>query len=179
MINLIKKVLTPALAKDPTVKREQFIRDFLADHNHAWIRDDKAITRGIALLLNSFSDRQVDFFLAHPTYFIPCQAQLSCAIGRTKNHHLILVFPELKALLKSASIHHGLSVLAHELGHIYYQHTEHRIDTLQAQIEADDFAFELGFGEELQDILLEHVHSVDCRVRISRLTAKLISQHNS
>ena len=81
-------------------------------------------------------------------------------------------------ILRSPSIYHGIAILAHELGHIYYQHTEQKIDTLKAQIEADDFAFELGLGEELQEILLDHVHSVDCRVRISKLTSKLISERN-
>ncbi len=177
MLNLIKKAFTPEVP--PKLKKKQLIRDFLADPNHQWIADDREISRGIASLLDSLSEKHIDFFISHPTYFIPCQAHLSCAIGRTKNHHLILVFPELKLMLKSASIHHGLSVLAHELGHIFYQHTENRIETLTAQIEADDFAFQLGFGEELQDILLEHVHSIDCRVRISKLTAKLISKHHS
>lgn len=179
MISLLKKALTPSPSLNPRDKKEKFIREFLADPNHAWIAEDKTMARGMGELLHSLKDKHVEFFLKHPTYFIPCQAQLSCAIGRTKNHHLILVFPELRLLLKSASIYHGLSVLAHELGHIYYQHTENRIDTLQAQIEADDFAYELGFGEELQDILLEHVHSIDCRVRISKLTSKLVSKHNS
>ena len=78
-------------------------------------------------------------------------------------------------ILRSASPDHGLAILAHELGHIYYQHTEFKTETLKAQIEADDFAFELGFGEKLQDVLLDHNESIDCRVRISKLTAKLIT----
>lgn len=176
MLSLFKKT---RLSSSPKELKEKFIKDFIADGNHQWFAQDREITRGIVSLLNSLSDEHVRFFIKHPTYFIPCQAHLSCAIGSTKNHHLILVFPELRLMLKSASIHHGLAVLAHELGHIFYQHTENKIDTLQAQIEADDFAYEIGFGEELQDILLEHVHSVDCRVRISKLTSKLISKHNS
>jgi hypothetical protein len=86
------------------------------------------------------------------------------------------VFPELIQLLKSASAFHGIAILAHELGHIYHQHTEQKIDTLTAQIEADEFALDLGFGEELQEVLLDHAHSVDCRVRISRITSKLLTK---
>lgn len=178
MLTLIKKAFSSS-SPSRSVSREDFIRNFISDPNHAWIREDKEICRGIIELLNSLQDKHIQFFHRHPTYLIPCQAHLSCAIGRTKNHHLILVFPELRQLLKSASIYHGLAVLAHELGHIYYQHTENRIETLTAQIEADDFAFQLGFGEELQDILVEHAESVDCRVRIAKLTSKIISQHNS
>jgi hypothetical protein len=160
-------------------KKNHFIKSFLSDPNHSWIVEDVRFKRATTILLESFSDSHIDFFLKHPTFIIPCQAHLSCAIGSTKNHHLILAFPELLQILRSASFHHGIAILAHEFGHIYYQHTELKIDTLQAQIEADDFAYQLGFGEELQEILLDHVYSVDCRVRISRLTSKLISEKKS
>ncbi len=156
--------------------KKEFIENFLGDKNHQWITTDKNTRRCIEILLNSLSDKQVQFFTKHPTYLIPCQAHLSCAIGKTGNHHLILVFPELVQLLKSASAFHGIAILAHELGHVFHQHTENKIDTLTAQIEADHFAYELGFGEELQEVLLDHVHSVDCRVRIAKLTSKLVTE---
>lgn len=156
--------------------RSEFKKFFLKDANHQWINEDRVTRRSIETLLDSLNNNQIQFFTKHPTFMIPCQAHLSCAIGRTQNHHLILVFPELIQLLKSASAFHGVAILAHELGHIYHQHTEQKIDTLTAQIEADQFAFNLGFGEELQEVLLDHVHSVDCRVRISKLTSQLITQ---
>lgn len=164
--------------KSPQQTKKEFIENFLSDKNHEWILADKNTRRSIEILLNSLSDKQVQFFTKHPTYFIPCQAHLSCAIGNTGNHHLILVFPEMIQLLKSASAFHAIAVLAHEMGHVYHQHTENKIDTLTAQIEADHFAYELGFGEELQEVLLDHVHSVDCRVRIAKLTSKLVTDHN-
>ena len=163
-------------SKNPKKQKIDFKLSFLNDPNHQWINEDRTIKRSFEILLDSLNSKQIEFFIQHPTYMIPCQAHLSCAIGRTQNHHLILVFPELIQILKSASAFHGIAILAHELGHIYYQHTENKIDTLTAQIEADHFAFELGFGEELQEVLLDHVHSLDCRVRISRLTAELITQ---
>lgn len=158
------------------ILKEEFKKNFMNDANHRWISEDRVTKRSVEILLDSMSDRQIHFFNKHPTFMIPCQAHLSCAIGRTQNHHLILVFPELIQLLKSASAFHGIAILAHELGHIYHQHTELKIDTLTAQIEADQFAFDLGFGEELQEVLLDHVHSIDCRVRISKLTAHLITR---
>ena len=163
-------------ANCPITKKENFLKSFMNDGNHRWILEDRMLARGVKLLIESLEDKHISFFIQHPTYLIPCQAHLSCAIGRTKNHHLILVFPELIQILKSASSVHGVAVLAHELGHIYHQHTENKVETLQAQIEADDFACQLGFGEELQEILLDHVYSVDCRLRISKLTSKLIIQ---
>lgn len=157
--------------------RNEFKQSFLKDQNHCWINEDKATKRIIEILINSLSIKHIEFFKKHPTFMIPCQAHLSCAIGRTQNHHLILVFPELIQLLKSASGLHGAAILAHELGHIYHKHTELKIDTLTAQIEADQFAYKLGFGEELQEVLLDHAYSIDCRVRIAKLTSQLITQN--
>jgi hypothetical protein len=162
--------------KQKKITKEKFIQNFFNDPNHQWINLDKKIKRPFEILLNDLKPEHIEFFNSHKTFFIPCEAKLSCAIGSTKKHHLILVFPELKLLLQSSSLHHGIAILAHELGHIFYQHTENKVNTLQAQIEADDFAFQLGFGEELQEVLLDHNHSIDCRVRISRLTTNLIER---
>ena len=172
---MFEKLKISRFLKTPQSKKD-FKNSFLNDPNHQWMNQDTFTKRSISLLLDSMTEEHIAFFSKHPTFMIPCQAHLSCAIGRTQNHHLILVFPELIQLLKSASAFHGIAILAHELGHIYHQHTEQKIDTLTAQIEADQFALDLGFGEELQEVLLDHVHSVDCRVRISKLTSQLISQ---
>lgn len=167
MLNLFNKKNTD---------KNEFLRNFFSDPNHQWISSSPKIKKAFDLLLNELKAEHIEFFSNHPTFFIPCEAKLSCAIGKTKDSHLILVFPELMTLLKSASLYHGIAILAHELGHIFYQHTENKTETLTAQIEADDFAFKLGFGEELQEVLLDYDHSVDCRVRISRLTTKLVEQ---
>ena len=165
-----------SIFKNKTISKESFINGFFLDPNHHWIEKNPRIKRAFTLLLNELSNEQIKFFEKHKTFFVECEAHLSCAVGKTKNHHLILVFPELKVLLQSASFTHGIAILAHELGHIYHQHTENKVDTLKAQIEADKFAFDLGFGEELQEVLLDHVHSVDCRVRIAKLTSLLLTK---
>lgn len=174
MFDFFKKRILTAPKKTKKGTRDEFKKSFFSDRNHQWINEDKITKRSIEILLDTFSDEHIAFFNKHETYLLPCQAHLSCAIGKTGNHHLILIFPELIQLLKSGSTFQGVAILAHEFGHIYHQHTEQRIDTLQAQIEADRFAFDLGFGEELQEVLLDHVYSVDCRVRISRLTTDLL-----
>lgn len=155
--------------------KETFIKKFFSEADHQWILEDQYVKRAIENLLRSMTDEHIHFFNKNKTFLIPCQAHLSCAIGKTNNNHLILVFPELIKILKSGSSAHGMAILAHEFGHIFHQHTENKIETLKAQIEADQFAFDLGFGEELQEILLDHITSVDCRVRIAKLTASLIS----
>jgi len=172
MINLIHKL------SNKKINKENFISEFINHPNHQWIKADKRIEKAILILLNEFKQNHIDVLNKNKTYLIPCEAHLSCAIGKTKEDHLILVFPELITLLKSASFHHGIAILAHEFGHIFYQHTENKVETLTAQIEADDFAFELGYGEELQEILLDHEFNIDCKVRIAKLTAKLIERRN-
>lgn len=169
MLNLFR-------AKPSGITKNEFKKSFLNDPNHKWIKEDSKIIRIIEYFLDDFTEKEIQFFNTHKTYLIPCEANLSCAIGSTKEHHLVLIFPELKNMLLSASPTHALAILFHEFGHIYYQHTENKVDTLTAQIEADDFAFQHGYGEELQEILIDHVNSIDCRVRISKLTSKLIAQ---
>ena len=164
------------LLKNKKNSKQDFINDFMDDQNHSWIHNNKSIKKAFEILLNGLKKEQIEFFQKHKTYFIPCEAKLSCAIGSTKNNHLVLIFPELKKILQSPSIYHGIAILAHELGHIYHQHTEYKIETLTAQLEADEFAFKLGYGEELQEVLLENNFSTDCKIRISRLTTMLIEQ---
>lgn len=154
----------------------EFIYDFINHPNHNWIKENSRLERSITILLNNLKDDHIQFLVKNPTYIIPCEAYLSCAIGKTNNDHIILAFPELITLLKSPSFDHGLAVLAHEFGHIFHQHTERKINTLKAQIEADHFAFTLGFGEELQEVLLDHQANSDCKVRIAYLTSYLIDK---
>lgn len=165
------------LFKSNKISKIEFIQNFINHPNHSWIKNDTKIERAMRILLNNFTDQHILFFSKHNTFIIPCEAYLSCAIGKTGKEHLILAFPELITLLKSASFDHGLAVLAHEFGHIYHQHTERRINTLNAQIEADLFAFKIGFGEELQEVLLDHSNNTDCKVRISYLTSYLIDNY--
>jgi hypothetical protein len=170
MFHLLKKFGRNKMTK------KQFIEHFFNLNDHDWIRKDEIIKRSFSILLNELNDQEIHFFTKNPVCFVPCEAKLSCAIGSTNQFKLILVFKELKTLLVSASYLHGVAILAHELGHLYYGHTENKINALDAQIEADYFAYKLGFGEELQEVLLDHVHSIDCRVRISKLTAELIKK---
>lgn len=174
MFELFKKT-----KKKTPISKFEFKKKFFKDPNHQWMNENKTVQRSIEILIDSLSPGHLEFFQKHQTFLVPCQAHLSCAIGKTQDHHLILVFPELMQMLKSASSFHAIAILAHELGHVYHQHTENKIDTLTAQIEADQFATDLGFGEELQEVLLDHSDDVDCKVRIAKITATLVTQRYS
>ncbi len=163
-------------AKSKSSKRTEFIVQFFNDPNHAWIRSNERYKKVFLMLLSELKIDHINYFKNNPTYFIPCNAVLSCAILNQKDKNMILVFKELLTLLESSKYTEAVAILLHEMGHIYYRHSEKKIDQLDAQIEADDFAFQMGYGEELANVLLEHAHSIDCRVRISKLTTKLIEQ---
>jgi predicted Zn-dependent protease len=65
-------------------------------------------------------------------------------------------------------------MIAHELGHIMYEHGKKSIDTLTAQVEADRFAISLGYGEELEQFLLAQPESIEMRTRLAYLTSQVI-----
>lgn len=171
------KQLTKVLAwnKSKLNSNEHYVNLFFSNPNHQWIKDNAFLHRAFKILINSLDISHLHLFtVTYPTHFIQCDSLLSCAVGKTGNEQLILIFPDLIKRLSSVNVYQGISVLAHELGHIYHQHTEKKVESLKAQIEADNFALDIGFGEELQEVLLEHSHHLDCRVRISNLTAQLI-----
>jgi len=158
------------------IDKKSFINHFFNDPNHFWISRDKNLKRAFEILLNELKEEHIEYFAQNKTYFVECEGILSCAVGNTGDNFLILVFPELKEKLRTYNFAHGLAILAHEMGHIFHRHTEKRIQTIEAQLEADEFAFQLGFGEELQEVLLDYNYSVDTKLRISRLTTYLIER---
>ena len=90
MFEFFKKNRTLSSSKFTRDIKADFKKSFLRDANHQWINEDRVTKRSIETLLDSLTSKQIQFFTKHPTFMIPCQAHLSCAIGRTQNHHLIL-----------------------------------------------------------------------------------------
>lgn len=76
-------------------------------------------------------------------------ARMSCAFHQFRGREVVLVFPDLYRLLLSAEFAQGQAILAHEFGHVILGHAHRATDDLTAQLEADAFAAELGYAEEL------------------------------
>jgi hypothetical protein len=146
---------------------------FFSSPHHQWIASDKHLTRDFSHLIDSFPEDVLDFFANQDVKFIRATGKLSCALSLSENTEMVIIFPDLLKLLKSGSPTHGIAVLAHELGHIYHRHQSRAIPTLQAQLEADHFAYSLGFGRELYDILLDYFDSDDCKKRLQYLDSLL------
>ncbi len=108
---------------------------------------------------------------------LQAEGHLACAMAPVRNANVILAFPDLIQILRSASPIRGLGILAHELGHLVLNHSKRAIPAIDAQVEADEFAFNLGYGRELEQVLHEYEHSIECRVRIARLTQLYYSQN--
>lgn len=173
MLNLFKR-------KTKTIgqRRTDIKESFFASSHHAWINEDRYIKRAFAFLLDNLSDEAINFLYPNrnEAFFIRGNGRLGVALGAKKNTHLILVYPDLIKMLTSGAPLMGVAVLAHELGHIVKGHSFKMIDPLEAQCEADEFAFDMGLGHELQEVLMDQTPTIETRTRISRLTSMILTQ---
>lgn len=147
--------------------------------NNQWVLDDKALARALFYLMEKLTDDQKNQLLQEgQIIFIPISGEYSCLVHQVPDANVILLFPELIKLLKSVDNDRGLSILAHEFGHIYHQHYQRNISILESQIEADDFAFRAGFGHGLIEVLLGY-NDIDSQTRVSVLTSKILSKEKA
>lgn len=100
--------------------------------------------------------------------FLNSSGHFACALSAQKEH-IVIVFPELKKLLFSPLFEEALPILAHELGHIVYGHSERQIAPIVAQLEADYFAVQMGLKKELLKFLRSQKASDETRLRIEYL----------
>ena len=108
-------------------------------------------------------------FFDEMTVLSLAQGKYACSV---KSHHqyVILVFPEV--FTKLCKLHDGWAkaVLAHEIGHIYLDHHKENDDIMESQVDADSFACDMGYLEELESFLFDQPESVEKRVRLSFIT---------
>lgn len=153
------------------------LRDkILININNQWILQDKVISRAFFTLLDNLTTEQnTQLMTENQIIIIPASGEYSCLIHQPPHANVILLFPEIIKLLGNVDNDRGLSILAHEFGHIYHQHYKKKISPLDAQIEADDFALQAGFGHGLVEVLLGY-SDIDSQTRVSVLTSKILSQ---
>lgn len=175
MLSFLKKKRPSSSGPTP---KEAFFQEFLALPHHEWIRGDRYLVHAFSQLFDRLNENQLAYFRTQRTYFLPANAQYSCSLGLSEKCFVIIVFPDLLRSLKALVPTQGLAILAHELGHVYHQHYRRQVNALEAQIEADEFAFNLGLGHELQDVLLQYPESEECQARINVLTTRLSQKDN-
>ncbi len=157
--------------------QELFFENLCSKKHHQFIGNNQTIKRAFLILSETLNANAINALgFGHNIIFVQTTGQLSCAIAPNTHTPCIIIFPDLHKLLLSGAFMNGVAVLLHEIGHIVLKHSEMNIDTLEAQVAADKFVAELGLGSELQDVLLDHQNSIDCKVRISYLTSELLDQ---
>lgn len=151
--------------------REETIKRFMTHPQHRWFANDPALARLFKLFCDSWNEQIIEFINQNDDVLIlQAEGHLACAMAPVREANVILAFPDLVSVLRSASPIRALAILAHEMGHLVLNHSKRKISNIEAQVEADEFAFNLGYGRELEQVLLEYEHSIDCRVRVARLT---------
>lgn len=146
---------------------------------NSWILEDRFIMASFKDLFERIPDQVAAKFLKDfPIAFLKASGRYACALSANDRFHIIILFPEVIKSLKGPRNYEGLAILAHELGHLYHEHSKKNIDPLLAQIEADLFACKLGLGHELQDFLLEGEESIEKRVRVAKITAYLLTKEH-
>lgn len=154
------------------LNKSEIIAQFLAHPQHQWFARDPLLSRLFKLFCDAWSPEVIDFINRRGEILIlQAEGHLACAMAPVRESNVVLAFPDLVNILHSASPIRALAILAHEFGHLILEHSKRNIPAIDAQVEADEFAFRLGFGVELEQVLHEYEHSIECRVRIARLTS--------
>ena len=171
IINYLKKLFQ--IKKKSTNRfspRELFYYNFTNSKYHQWILKDKYILRSFNYFFSTLDENTIKRYASNrKLLFVQASGSLSCAFSSMSNTDLIIIFPDLYKMLKFASPEQALAILAHELGHLVYKHSQKNISPINAQFEADSFAVGLGYEDELKEILLNYKNNSDCQMRLKHL----------
>ena len=156
--------------------KEKTSRDLLnklvTDPRCDWISQNRYAYSCFEGLFERFSEKEVRFFLENPVIFLPSMGHLSCALSKVSDSDLIIIFPDLMKLITGPAMNHAQGILAHELGHLFHQHSNKPISALEAQLEADNFAIGLGFSKELALVLEEQPRTHEIEARLMNIFSK-------
>lgn len=166
MLDLFTRFLKTSNESTQDIKSD-FFRTFFEDSLHHWILEDKYVSRAFKELLGALPISAIEFLhRGKKLSIVKANGIMSCALAPYHGHFTIIIFPDLLKLLRSANSRIGEAILAHEIGHLYSEHAKRGTDPLWAQVEADRFAYDCGYGAELEEILLDN----PCLESSTRLT---------
>lgn len=167
MLDFFRRKSQEQLSK--TISIEQFNQLFFSHPLHQWINEDRVLKRGISAFLEALNDQDRLILTRRKRKFLltPASGRFSCAFNGSNEYEFILVFPDLIEILRSASPERGIAILLHEAGHLVRQHSERSLNQLEAQLEADRFCAQRGYGDALSDFLkdLPLTEETDLRLR--------------
>ncbi len=157
---------------------------FMQNPNHRWAAQNPRLCKVFELFFNCFPEKAVSHFLQkEELIFINHSGTHGLTYFSHPEKHLVLIFPDVIQYFHSPLPTLGLAVVAHEVGHIYFEHYRKKMDPLEAQIEADYFAYMLGLGGDLYSVLEEEQEvnpsSSEIEIRLENIAHWMDSQNTS
>ena len=159
------------------VSKNQLIETILNFNEHEWIRDHSYIKLNVQEFLERLPKKVLEkVFFQQSTIFVRSNGKFACSVT-SMHQNAVIVFPELYTLLTKINDGWAKAVLAHEIGHIYLDHA-HSNDIMETQVDADEFACELGYLDEIEEFLHEQPDSIEKRVRLTFITNYYFAKNN-
>lgn len=149
--------------------KTRFYQNFKQNPQHQWIFANPKVLQCFEILFDEFGEEHFKFFTKHQVHFIYSHAELSFAVGNLKNESVVVVFPDLYKMMNTTLITEASATLAHELGHVFHQHHKRKLSSIDAQLEADQFAVTLGFKDDLKSTLMRFSHLKEIQLRLKKL----------
>lgn len=152
------------------ITKDKLVEFILTRPEHQWIIEKPYMKAHMLDFLERMPYRVLDdVFLKKDTIFAQSSGRYACAVSSLEQN-VIIIFPQVYTLLSKTYDGWAKAVLAHEVGHIYLNHTKNMEDPMEAQVDADNFACEMGYLEELESFLHDQAESVEKRVRLTFVT---------
>jgi hypothetical protein len=153
------------------IKREltkQELMDYVFNiEEHHWMRENQYVQAHFKDFFDRLPRRVMKkVFIQDQTIFVRANGRFACSVSNAYQS-VVIIFPEVYNMLTKTYDGSAKAILAHELGHVYLDHTENMDDPMEAQVDADNFACEMGYLEELETFLHEQPDSVEKRVRLT------------
>lgn len=168
MMNLIQKFFKPARSNKNQI-RENFSFYFYSLPEHQWISEqnikphfDKLFERLPSGLLEAMMTQ-------YPVTFVQSETMKGVRKPGTVLTNTVVVFPEFQKLLRSNK-RAAVAYLAHELAFLLWELEGSKEDPLMAEVGADKFVCDIGFADELEDLLLMLDETIEKRLRLTYLT---------
>ena len=158
------------LVPQKKIEKQELIQFVLNKVEHRWIKEENYIMAHMTDFMERLPMRVLtDLFIAKDTIFATSSGRYACAVSSLEQN-VIIIFPEVYNLLTKTFDGWAKSVLAHEVGHIFLGHTKTMDDPMEAQVDADHFACDMGYLDQLESFLHEQTESIEKRVRLTFLS---------
>jgi hypothetical protein len=170
MFNLLEKLINQK--KSNNLNSNQYHKtEFLNRPEHLWVKNNSAATNLFDQTFSRSPSILTQFMLEKHVSFI-----LSRNFSKLNIHQptqAVIVFPQFERWIlggekfMSAYILHELALMIYELNL-----NSPEQDPLLAEVEADKFLCDIGYGDQLEQFLLKLDESPEKRLRLSYLTWK-------